>query len=191
MLRHIIPSRTRIKVLQLLFHNPTENYYLRHVVREIGEEVNAVKREFDILVDEKLVTKEKRLNKVFFTLNKQYEFYDEFMRIFTKSDPFAQAIMHTLPKLGKIKYIALSTKYSKRLPIKEDEVYILFVGLIVVPEIELLISEAEKSFGREINFTVMNEDEFVFRKRNTDPFLWRFLRQPKVMLVGSEDELLK
>ena len=37
----------------------------------------------------------------------------------------------------------------------------------------------------------MNEDEFTFRKRNTDPFLWRFLRQPKVMLVGSEDELLK
>lgn len=59
MLRHIIPSRTRIKVLQLLFHNPTENYYLRRVVREIDEEVNAVKREFDILVEEKLVTKEK------------------------------------------------------------------------------------------------------------------------------------
>lgn len=191
MLRHIIPSRTRIKVLQLLFHNPTENYYLRRVVREIDEEVNAVKREFDILVDEKLVTKEKRLNKVFFTLNKQYEFYDEFLRIFTKSDPFAKAIMHSLPKLGRIKYIALSLKYSKRLPIKEDEVYVIFVGLIVVPEIELLISEAEKAFGREINFTVMNEDEFVFRKRNTDPFLWRFLRQPKVMLVGSEDELLK
>lgn len=191
MLRHIIPSRTRIKVLQLLFHNPTENYYLRRVVREIGEEVNAVKREFDILVDEKLVTREKRLNKVFFTLNKQYEFYDEFLRIFTKSDPFAQAIMQSLPKLGRIKYIALSIKYSKRLPIKEDEVYVLFVGLIVVPEIELLIAEAEKNFGREINFTVMNEDEFIFRKRNTDPFLWRFLRQPKVMLVGSEDELLK
>ncbi|MBL0077092.1 MAG: hypothetical protein IPP41_14605 [Rhodocyclaceae bacterium] len=191
MLRHIIPSRTRIKVLQLLFHNPTENYYLRRVVREIDEEVNAVKREFDILVEEKLVTKEKRLNKVFFALNKQYEFYDEFLRIFTKSDPFAQAIMHTLPKLGRVKFIALSLKYSKRLPIKEDEVYVIFVGLIVVPEIELLISEAEKAFGREINFTVMNEDEFTFRKRNTDPFLWRFLRQPKVMLVGSEDELLK
>ena len=59
MLRHIIPSRTRIKVLQLLFHNPTENYYLRHVVREIGEEVNAVKREFDILVDENWLQRKK------------------------------------------------------------------------------------------------------------------------------------
>ncbi len=191
MLKNIIPSRTRIKVLQLLFHNPTENYYLRRVVREIDEEVNAVKREFDILEKEKVVTRERRLNKVFYSLNKQYDFYDEFLRIFTKSDPFAQAIYHALPKLGKVKFIALSTKYSKRLPIKEDEVYVIFVGLIVVPEVELLITEAEKQFGREINFTVMNEDEFVFRKRNTDPFLWRFLRQPKVMLVGSEDELLK
>lgn len=57
--------------------------------------------------------------------------------------------MHTLPKLGRVKFIALSLKYSKRLPIKEDEVYVIFVGLIVVPEIELLISEAEKTFGRD------------------------------------------
>ncbi len=191
MLKNIIPSRTRIKVLQLLFHNPNENYYLRKIVREIDEEVNAVKREMDILEREKLVIKERRLNKVFFTLNKQYQFYDEFLRIFTKSDPFAQAILHILPKLGRVKFIALSTKYSKRQSIKEDEVYVLFVGLIVVPEVQTLISEAEKQFGREINYTVMNEEEFLFRKRNNDPFLWRFLRQPKVMLVGAEDELLK
>lgn len=191
MLKNIIPSRTRIKALQLLFHNPNENYYLRKIVREIDEEVNAVKREMDILENEKLVIKEKRLNKVFFTLNKQYQFYDEFLRIFTKSDPFAQAVLHNLSKLGKVKFIALSTKYSKRLPIKDDEVYVLFVGLIVGPEVQHLTSEAEKQFGREINYTVMNEEEFLFRKRNNDPFLWRFLRQPKVMLVGAEDELLK
>lgn len=191
MLQHIIPSKARRKVLEFFFHRPDENFYLRRVVREIDEEVNAVKRELDILTDEKLLHRERRLNKVFYTLNKGYQFYDEFMRIFTKTSFLADAINKSGSKIGKVKYIALSTKFPKKLSIKEDEIYVLFVGTIVVPEIEHIMSEAEKIFGRPINYTVMNDEEFAFRKKNNDPFMWRFLKQPKVLLVGTEEELLK
>lgn len=191
MLQHIIPSATRIAILELFYHNPNDNYYLRKVVREIGKEVNAVKRELDILEKEKVLLKEPRLNKVFYSLNKNYNLYDEFLRIFTKTDRLASLIHSNLPRLGKIKFIALSTKFSKRLEIKEDEVYLIMVGAVVLAEIAHIIAEVEKEFGREINYTAMNEDEFAFRKKNNDPFIWRFLKQPKVMLVGSEDDLLK
>jgi len=191
MLRHIIPSKTRRKILDLFFHHPAESYYLRRVVREIGEEVNAVKRELDILEGSKLLHKERRLNKVFYTLNKNYPLYDEFLRIFTKTDTLATLIHQNLPKLGKVKFIGLSLKFSKRISIKEDEIYLLLVGVIVVTEVATIVSEIEKEFGREINYTIMTEEEFAFRKKNNDPFIWRFLKQPKVMLVGSEDELLK
>jgi len=191
MLQHIIPSKARRKILEFFFHHPGENYYLRRVVREIDEEVNAVKRELDILTEEKLLLREKRLNKVYYTLNKSYQFYDEFLRIFTKTNYLASSVYKNLSKIGKIKFIAISTKYSKNIIIKEDEIYLLLVGVIVVVEVESLIKEAEKLFGRSINYTVMTEDEFVFRKKNNDPFIWRFLKQPKVMLVGVEEELLK
>lgn len=191
MLQHIIPSKARRKILELFFHHPTESFYLRKIVRDIQEEVNAVKRELDILEGEKLLTKEKRLNKVFYALNKNYQLYDEFLRIFSKSGLLAMLIYKSLPKLGKIKYIALSTKFAKQLPIKEDEIYLLLVGIVVVPEIASIVSETEKNFGREVNYTVMAEEEFIFRKKNNDPFIWRFLKQPKIMLVGNEEELLK
>lgn len=191
MLRHIIPSKARRKILELFFHHPGENYYLRRVVRETDEEVNAVKRELDILADEKLLLREKRLNKVYYALNKNYQFYDEFLRIFTKTSPLPSLIYKNLSKIGKIKYIALSTKYAKNNPIKEDEIYLLMVGIIVVAEVESIMAEVEKTFGRSINYTVMTEDEFLFRKKNNDPFIWRFLKQPKIMLVGVEEELNK
>ena len=41
------------------------------------------------------------------------------------------------------------------------------------------------------NIVVMSEEEFAFRKKNNDPFVWRFLKQPKIMLFGLEEELLK
>ncbi len=76
MLQNIIPSKTRRKVLELFFHHPTETYYLRKIVREIDEEVNAVKRELDILSNEKLLVKERRLNKILYTINRSYLFLD-------------------------------------------------------------------------------------------------------------------
>ncbi len=160
-------------------------------MRDVDEEVNAVKRELDILFDAKLLHKERRLNKIFYTLNKNYIYYDEFLRIFAKSTPVVKSLMENLPKIGKVKFIAVSIKYAKKSPIKEDEIYILIVGTIVVPEVAAIVENHQKDFGREINFTVMPEEEFVFRKKNNDPFIWRFLKQPKIMLVGNEDELLK
>jgi len=191
MLQHIIPSKTRRKILELFYQHPQEMYYLRKVVREINEEVNAVKRELDILEGTKVLFREKRLNKVFYTLNKNYLYYDEFVRIFAKTNFLAASIFKNVSKLGKLKFAVLATKFAKGLSIKEDEIYLLLVGVVVVAEAAALIKEAEKYFGREINYTVMTEDEFIFRKRNNDPFIWRFLKSPKIMLIGNEDELFK
>lgn len=191
MLQRIIPSKARRKILEFFFHHPGENYYLRRVVREIDEEVNAVKRELDILTEEKLLLRERRLNKVFFSINKNYQLYDEFLRIFAKTNKLATTIYNNLSKIGKIKFIAVSTKFPKNLTIKDDEIYLILVGIVVVAEIESIIKEVEKEFGRPINYSTMTESELIFRKKNNDPFIWKFLKQPKIMLVGVEEELLK
>lgn len=191
MLELLIPSKTRRKILELFFQHQDQSIYLRKVVREVQEEVNAVKRELDILVKAKVLKKEKRLNKVFYFLNKNYIFYEEFIKIFTKRTFLAKSLYQNLAKLGKLKFIALSTKFLKKMPINENEVYLLIIGAVVLPEINAIIREAEKDFGSEINYTVMTEEEFNFRKKNNDPFIWRFLKQPKTMILGNEEDLLK
>jgi len=191
MLEHIIPPKVRRKILELFFHHIDDSYYLREIVRMTDEEVNAVKRELDILHDAKVLDRERRTNKVFYTLNRNYELFDEFLRIFTKTTSLSQLLIQNQSRLGKVKYISVSTKFARKIPIKEDEIFVLFVGIIVVPEVESIMNTAKKDFGWEINYTVMTEDELKFRKKNNDPFIWKFLKQPKVMLVGQEEELVK
>ena len=191
MLDYLIASKTRLKILRLFYQDPGSQHYLREIVRLIEEEVNAVKRELDILDKAKVLHKEKRLNKVFYTLNAKYILYEEFLRIFAKDNELARQLLKMSSKLGKLKYVAVSLKYAKKQIIRDDEVYVLFVGTVVVPEVEAILNSIEKTFGRAINFTVMNDDELQFRKRNNDPFLWQFLRTPKVMLVGLEEDLMK
>lgn len=191
MLDSLIPSKVRRKILELYFTNIEKAFYLREVVRLIDEEVNAVKRELEILHSARLLTREHRTNKIFYTLNKNYIFFDEFLRVFTKESGLAKMIYRNSSKLGKVKFISISLKYPKRIPIKEDEIYVLFVGIMVMPEIEGIMQAARGEVGFDINYTVMTEEEFVYRKRNNDPFMGKFLKQPKVMIVGQEDELLK
>ncbi len=87
----------------------------------------------------------------------------------------------------------LSKRYlfTHQKEIKKDEVYFVLVGTIIVPEIEQFMKQMEGTLKREINYTVMTEEEFSFRKRNNDPFMWRFLKSPKIMIFGSEEELMK
>lgn len=191
MLEHIIPSKTRRKILSLFYEHIGESYHLRKVGREIGEEINAVKRELDILAEAKVLLREKRLNKVIYSLNDKYVLYGEFLRIFAKESEFIQKILKNTSRLGKIKFIAFSQKFIKKQNISQGEIYLLLVGVVVIPEIVAIISDEEKKFGTEINYTVMTEEEFAFRKKNSDPFIWGFLKQPKLMVQGDEEELMK
>lgn len=191
MLDQLIPSKVRRKILRLYFHGVDKTYYLREIVRITDEEVNAVKRELDILHDAKVLTRERRMNKVFYALNKYFPLYDEFLRIFTRETVLAKLVTKNMSTLGKIKYIAVSTKFSKKQPIKEDEIYVLFVGIVVLPEVEAIMQASKEDLGWDVNYTVMTEDELSFRKKNNDPFIGKFLKHPKVMLVGQEEELLK
>ncbi len=189
MLARIIPSQTRRKVLALFYQNPAEMYHMRRVGREVNEEINAVKRELDILEKAGVINKEHRVNKVLYSLDPKYQYYDEFLRIFAKETPLAQQIYKNVSKLGKLKFVAISMKYVLKTPVKEGEIYVLFVGVVVIPEVVAILSEQEKALGIEINYTVMTEDELKFRKKNNDPFIWQFLKGPKIMLVGQEADL--
>lgn len=190
MLRYIIPSKARRKILELFFKHPTESYHLRRVSREVELEINAVKRELDILEEGKILKMEKRLNKSVYSINTSYIFYDEFMRIFAKHHDLVTLLLKNKNKLGKIHFASVSLKFFQQEPITDNEVYLLFVGVVVAAEVQKIVQEVEKEYPFEINYTIMTKDELVYRKRQNDPFIWGFLKEPKVMIMGSEAKLM-
>lgn len=191
MLETLIPSKTRRKILGLFYTNIGTNFHLRKIAREVDEEVNAVKRELDILEKGVVLHKEKRLNRMIYSLNTKYLLFDELLRIFTKENELLKNFFSNHSKLGKVKFAVLSVKFAKKSKLKEGELALIFVGVIVIPEISAIIADEEKRRGEEINYTVMTEEEFAFRKKSGDPFIWAFLKQPKIMIFGEEEDLVK
>jgi len=191
MLDDLITSKTRKKILHIFLDNPDEMHYVRSLVRKTGEEINSVRRELSILKKIGILTSEKRANRVYYLLDKTYPFYQDLIKIYAKMVGLGAEIIKNRVKLGKIKYAMLSGKFVNRIPVGPDEVDLMIVGNVVLPEVALLVRNEEARIGREINYTVMVEEEFAFRKKRKDPFLSSIIYGPRVMLLGDELSMLK
>lgn len=84
-----------------------------------------------------------------------------------------------------------SGRFVRRLAPRQNEVDVLIIGDVVLPELEALIKEEEASVGREIRVTVFDKNEFDFRKTRRDPFVMDVLYGSRVMVIGSEDEFVE
>lgn len=191
MLKDIIVSKVRIKLLAIFFSDPSELYHVRGLVRKTGEEINAVRRELANLQNAGLLKKEPRGNRLYYWVNPNYPLYNELLGMIAKEAGLGEQIIKSRNRIGKIVFCVFSGNFVKRFPRKEDEVDILVVGEVVMPELAALVKVEEEKRGQEINYTVMSAEEFVFRKKRRDPFLLTILSRSKIMIIGDEEELLK
>lgn len=191
-LKKIFVSGSRLKLLKILFYFPGETYYIRQLVRLTGEEINSVRRELKNLREAGVLTSEKRANKIFYQVNSKYQFFQELLSIVLKVEGLGKEIIKNRQRLGQIKFVVFSFDFARNLLRKDgenDKVDFLIIGSVVLPELGALVREEEKKRGREINYTVIDESDFRFRRQNRDPFLINFLLQGKVMIIGDEREL--
>ncbi|MBU2632419.1 hypothetical protein KKG52_01770 [Patescibacteria group bacterium] len=190
MLSDLITSKARTKLLNVFLLAPSEMYHVRELVRRTGDEINAVRRELAYLEKKGILSKEPRANRVYYYLSKNYAFYFDLLKMGSKTMGLGAGILKNKVKLGKIKYAMFSGRFLRRIKDKPDEVDLLIVGTVVLPELALLVREEEKKINNEINYTVMTEDEFSFRKKKRDPFILSILTGSRVMLIGDEETLL-
>lgn len=190
MLSDLITSKSRVKLLNVFLGTPSEMFHVRELVRRTGDEINAVRRELAYLQDKGILEREPRANRVYYSLSKSYPFYFDILRMGAKTLGLGAAILKNRVKLGKIKYAMFSGHFARRIKNSPEEVDLLVVGTVVLPELALLVREEEKKINSEINYTVMTDDEFSFRKKKRDPFIAGILSGSRVMLIGDEESML-
>ena len=192
MLEELFVSRVRVKILQLFLSFPQETlFHVREIVRRVAEEINAVRRELARMEKFGMVTSEWRANRRLYHFRKDYLFYKELLSLVAKTSGLGGSLIRSKGKLGKIKFAFVSTRFLKGNSPNPEDVNLLVVGSIVLPELQAIIADEQTKREEEINYSFMDEAEFTFRVKRRDPFILKVLMQPKVMLIGDEDELLE
>lgn len=190
MFEDLITSKSRIKLLDVFLSDPFEMYHVRELVRRTSDEINAVRRELQFLEKKGILAREPRANRVYYSLSKNYLFYFDLLQIGAKTVGLGGEILKNKVKIGKVKYAMFSGRFVRRIKKSVEDVDLLVVGTIVLPELSLLVRNEEKRLGREINYTAMTEEEFEFRKKKRDPFIYSILSGSRVMLIGDEENML-
>lgn len=190
-LSDFIISKVRVKLIKAFLEDPTEMYHVRGLVRKTSEEINAVRRELARMEEAGMVDKETRGNRLYYWFRKDYPFYQELLVLVAKTTGLGDAIRKNKAKLGRINYVMFSGGFARRSQRgKDDEVDVLVVGEVVLPELASLIKREEEKRGLEINYTPMSKEEFEFRKQRRDPFLLSVLTGSRVMIIGDEQEFV-
>lgn len=190
MLNALFISKVRIKLLKVFLANPGKSFYVRELVRATKEEINAVRRELARMQKNGIASSEWRGNRRYYKFREDYIFYPELSRMISKISGLGGAIIKNKAKLGKIKYAMLTGSFIKGKRPGPKEVVLLIVGKLVLPQLTSLVKNEEAKKNFEINYTIMSEEEFGFRKRRRDPFILEILSRSRVMLIGNEDEMI-
>ncbi|KKT73527.1 MAG: Transcriptional regulator [Candidatus Collierbacteria bacterium GW2011_GWB1_44_6] len=189
-LSDLIISKVRVKLLKTFLSQTKEMFYVRELTRLVKEEINAVRRELDHLQKAGFLSSEKRGNRLYYSVKTSYPLYPELTNLVIKSTGFGRYIIKNRSKLGFVKYAFVSQKLSRGLVRDKDEVDLMIVGKVIMPQIAILVKQLEKMLNTELNYSCMTEEEYSYRKTHKDPFIMKVLLQPRITLIGDEIQLL-
>jgi len=183
-------GKTRRAVLALLFTSADRSFYLNEIVREVGLGVGTVQRELRALTHAGLIRRSARGNQVFFRANPDSPVFAELMALVEKTVGAPAALRALLEPLTKrIEAAFIYGSLARGDAVGESDVDLLVVGDVPALDLAVAVGEAEEKLRREVNPIVFPPEEFNRRIRGGDHFLTTVLREPKIFLIGDEDDL--
>lgn len=185
MIKELFISEVRVNLIKFFVKNQDEEFHIRALARELGVEINAIRRELDNLTGIDLLIRKPWGNKIYYRINKESPFVTDLSSLISKEEGICKKILSSKSHLGQITYLAISKEYLSGRPASVLELDLLIVGSPNQTFLENMIGNYEKE-NREINYTVLSDADFLTRKKKVDSFVIKFLIQPKIMLIGDE-----
>ena len=167
-------SKTRAKLLQLFFGNPTKSFYIREMTRVIDEQINSVRRELSNLESIGIIKNESFDNKVYYSANSKHPFCRPMIEIFSKKIDSTRD--HDIKESTWDEYCRPVKNYlvglvvTNRLP-GQDGLDLLIIGNDKTKKLTRWAEVVEKKQGKTINYAIMSPEDFSYRKSVRDRFI--------------------
>lgn len=189
MLKNLFISKVRIRLLDKYMSDITKSYHVRGLVRELGEEINAVRRELLNLKKAGLLTSSKDGNKIMYKIDKSCPIIWELRSMFFKESKIGKTLYEKLIPIEGIKVVIVTEVFLKSNHENNTDIDLLFIGDMKIRELSQVMSSLEKDLDRVIRFAAMRVEDFEFGKKKQDPILMNALSKDKIILIGKDSDL--
>ena len=183
--------KVRQRVLGLLFGYPERDFYTNEIIRLIHMGHGVVQRELEKLSAAGILKFVVVGNQKHYQANDKAPLYDEVLGIVLKTiglDIVLSQALKLCPKTINIAFIYGSI--AKQTDTAASDIDILLIGNdLTYIDVFSILSEAEMQLKRKINPTIYSATEWQKKRQANNHFIKKVLEQPKIFLIGTEDEL--
>jgi predicted nucleotidyltransferase len=183
-------SQARVEILELLFLVSSNRHYLRDIAALTKQPIRAVQRELARLEANGLVRSCTEGNRKYFQADRDLSVFPEIRALLMKTAGMKELVQQRLVEaVDSIQIAFLFGSYARGNETPSSDIDLMVIGDITGRSLAKILTPAREILGRELNPVIMNPEEFQQKILVKDPFIQSVLREPKIFLVGDNDEL--
>lgn len=187
-LAEILSSKIRAEIFRLLFGTSDEPLHMRDIERRSGFAIGTIQGELKKLYHLDLLLKKVDGNRTYYRANKNHPLYNDIHNLVLKTTGLIDVLKAALDT-PKIKLAFVFGSFAKGEESAESDIDLMVIGNIGLRNITKLLSQTQEKILREINPHVHSGDEFIRKYKKNDHFISQVMTEPKIFIIGSEDEL--
>lgn len=190
MIDALFGSKTRVKLLGLFMNNPDRSFYVREITRNIGEQINSVRRELANLVRIGIVTDRSVDNKLYYQADKNFKYYHALREMFAdEAEVVSGATVSQADWATRFKAVrGLKTVIFAGAMVygSTSKIDALFAGdKMDEPKLKTLIKGLERDAGASLNYTILAQDDLYYRLSIHDPFVMGVLESKHEIVLDQ------
>ena len=186
---YIAKSKIRQDLLAIFFTNPSQKYYLRQLQRMLGYSAGSIRRELLRFQRDNLFNTDKIGNLLFYSLNTTHPLFKELKGIVSKTIGVEGSLKRALYSLKGIKIAFIYGSFAAKKEKSTSDIDVMVIGSPNTSGLNEKLAELEKRLKREINPAIYSLQEYRTKKRAKSGFVMELLRNPKIMLIGKQNDL--
>lgn len=184
-------TKVQQRVLGVLFGNPGRSFFANEIIALAGSGVGAVQRELARLSTVGLVTVTRIGKQKHYQANATAPVFEELRGLVLKTSGLTDILKDALaPLAAQIRAAFVYGSLAKGQDTAASDIDLLVVSeTLTHSDLFATLEAASEQLGRRVNPTVYSQRELSKRSRENNAFISRVLGQPRLWLIGKEDDL--
>ena len=180
----------RREVLALLLLHPDLSLHVREIARATGKIPGTLVRELNQLAEGGVLVRRPVGNQIHYQANTGCPIYEELRGILKKTSGLADVLREALgPLADKVRAAFVYGSVARGDERAGSDLDVMIVGDAKFADVVHALGPAQEALRREINPNVYRTSEFGAKLAAGEPFLNRVMEDPKIYLIGADDDL--
>lgn len=183
-LENLFGSKAKTRLLRFFLQNPEQEYKMSEISKRNMLKLSIVRSELENLRKIRFILKRTKQGKNSYVLNQNFAFYPELKNLISKDNIYPQSkSLSKVKDIGNIKLAVISGAFINYHKSKAD---MILVGEGVSrAKLKNLMNSLEAEIGKEVDFVLMNGEEFKYRLNMLDKFILEFLEGPHEEVINK------